>query len=114
MRYISIYPQFPNLYLIIVIFLTHTQTPLKESHYLLINEDVAHGLSVVPLADASRDLFQEVLVVLQDLRDLVEHLIHQRGIYQGSTVRLLQGLHVPLEGGKEREKGREGSMCLNV
>ena len=36
MRYISIYPQFPNLYLIIVIFLTHTHTPLKESHYLLI------------------------------------------------------------------------------
>ena len=65
-----------------------------------LDEEVADGLPVMPLADAAGDLFQEGLMVLQDLWDLVEHLVHQQGVHDAAAVRLLQGPHVAL-----REEG---------
>ena len=50
----------------------------------------------MPLADAAGDLLQEGLVVLQDLWDLVEHLVYQQGVHDAAAVRLLEGPHVAL------------------
>ena len=66
------------------------------THWL--DEDVSDGLPVVPLADAAGDLLQEVLVVLQDIRDLVKHLVHQQRVHYGSAVRLFERTHVVLGG----------------
>lgn len=71
-----------------------------STHWL--DEEVPNRLAIVPLADAARDLLQEVLVVLQDLRDLVEHLVHQQRVHYGSTVRLFERSHVTLQGRKEQ------------
>lgn len=63
-----------------------------------LDEDVSNGLSIVPLADTAGDLLQEVLVVLQDLRDLVKHLVHQQRVHYGAAVRLFERTHVALRG----------------
>lgn len=65
-----------------------------------MNKDVSNSLPIVPLADAAGDLLQEVLVVLQDLRDLVKHLVYQQRVHYGGAVGLLERTHVAL-GGQE-------------
>ncbi len=69
-----------------------------------MDKDVANGLPIMPLVDAAGDLLQELLVVLQDLRDLVKHLVHQQRVNYGAAVRLFQRTHVALRA--ERESGR--------
>lgn len=66
------------------------------THWL--DEDVSNGLPVVPLADAAGNLLQEVLVMLQDLRDLVKHLVHQQRVHYGAAVGLFERTHVALGG----------------
>lgn len=63
-----------------------------------MDEEVTDGLSVMPLADAAGDLLQKVLVVLQDLWDLVKHLVHQQRVHYGAAVRLFERTHVALRG----------------
>lgn len=57
---------------------------------------MSNGLPVVPLAHAAGDLLQELFVVLQDLWDLVEHLIHQQGVHYRAAVWLFERTHVAL------------------
>lgn len=59
---------------------------------------MSHSLRVIPLADAGGHLLQEELVVLQDLGNLVEHVVHQQGVHDGAAVGLFEGTHVALQG----------------
>lgn len=57
---------------------------------------MSDDLSVVPLVGTVQHLLQKLLVMFQDLRDLIEHLIHQRRVTEWRVLRMLQGLHVAL------------------
>lgn len=61
-----------------------------------LDEEMSNSLPVMPLVDAAVHLFQKVLVVLQDLRDLVKHFIHQQRVHDGASVRLFERTHVAL------------------
>lgn len=61
-----------------------------------LDEQVSHLLLGMPGLHAVPHLLQELLVVLQELRDLVENLVHQRRVTQQGVLRLLQRLHVAL------------------
>lgn len=76
------------------------RTRLIISTYWL-DEDVPDSLPVVPLAHAASDLLQKVLVVLQDLWDLVEHLVHEQRVHYGAAVGLFERTHVALRGEPE-------------
>lgn len=65
-----------------------------------LDEDVSDGLRVVPLAHAGGHLLQEVLVVLQDLGNLVKHVVHQQRVHDGAAVGLFERTHVALGGEK--------------
>lgn len=68
-----------------------------------LDEDVSDGLRVVPLAHAGGHLLQEVLVVLQDLGNLVKHVVHQQRVHDGAAVGLFERTHVALRGGGGEE-----------
>lgn len=65
-----------------------------------LHQEVAHFLLLVPVLHTVMDLLQELLMVLQQLRDLVKDLIHQRWVTQQRVLWLLQRLHVTLWGSK--------------
>jgi len=65
-----------------------------------LHQEVAHFLLLVPVLHAVVDLLQELLVVLQQLGDLIEDLVHQRWVTQQRVLWLLQWLHVTLWGSK--------------
>lgn len=58
---------------------------------------MSNRLLVVPLGNTSRHLFQEVFMVLQDLRDLIKDLVHEKRVHHGAAVWLLEGTHVALK-----------------
>lgn len=62
-----------------------------------LDEDVADGLALMPVINTADHLLQKELVVLQDFRDLIEHLVHQRRITEWRVLRLFQWLHVALQ-----------------
>lgn len=68
---------------------------VRDTHRL--DEQGSHLLLGVPRLHAVPHLLQELLVVLQQLRDLVEDLIHQRRVAQQGVLGLLQWLHVALQ-----------------
>lgn len=62
-----------------------------------LDEQGPHLLLGMPCLHTVPHLLQELLMVFQKLRDLVEDLIHQRWVTQQGVLRLLQWLHVALE-----------------
>lgn len=67
----------------------------KGTHRL--DEQGSHLLLGMPRLHAVPHLLQELLVMLQQLGDLVEDLVHQRWVTQHGVLWLLQWLHVALE-----------------
>lgn len=57
---------------------------------------MSDDLFVVPLVDTVQHLLQELLVMFQNLRDLVEHLVYKRRVTERRVFRVLEGLHVAL------------------
>lgn len=61
-----------------------------------LDKQVSHLLLGVPGLHTVPHLLKELFVVLQELRDLVEDLVHQRRVTQQGVLWLLQRLHVAL------------------
>lgn len=62
-----------------------------------MDEEVSNRLPVVPLANTACNLLQELFMMLQDLWDLIKHLVHQQGVHNGAAVWLFQRTHVALK-----------------
>lgn len=61
-----------------------------------LDEQVSHLLLGVPGLHTVPHLLKELFVVLQELGDLVEDLIHQRWVTEQGVLWLLQRLHIAL------------------
>lgn len=81
---------------------SHTEKQRRVSAAHRLDEDVSHGLRVMPLVHAGGHLLQKELVVLQDLGNLVEHVVYQQGVHDGAAVGLFEGTHVALRGGGDK------------